>query len=403
MMVGLMLANALVWLCAWAICEGRPALLGTALLAYGLGLRHAVDADHIAAIDNATRKMMEGGGRPVTLGMFFSLGHSTVVFGLTAGVAAAAATFTALMEPVRAFVSVIGAGLSSLFLVAVAAANLKTFFVLGRALLSERTAPTAHSYAAQPGGLMTRWLGPVSSCVTKSWHMLIVGFVFGLSFETASEISLLGLSVSEMSNGLSPWMILTFPALFAAGMSVLDAADGALMVGIYGWALSRPNRRLVYNIVITGLSVFVALLVAGVGLAGMIAGRDPDSDGAVWRSLSEIDMNMLGYVVVFVFSAAWLIAVVVSRLSGSQRWSDDDDEREHRSLPNWCVAANGSKERLGRECVPRLPPVKGATTRSFVGRNSKGFVCRTKSMALNGEYSAAMAAVVRREQQLIRE
>jgi nickel/cobalt transporter (NiCoT) family protein len=321
MMVGLMLANVLVWLCAWAICEGRPALLGTALLAYGLGLRHAVDADHIAAIDNATRKMMEGGGRPVTLGMFFSLGHSTVVFGLTAGVAAAAATFTALMEPVRAFVSVIGAGLSSLFLVAVAAANLKTFFMLGRALLSERTAPAAHSYAAQPGGLMTRWLGPVSSCVTKSWHMLIVGFVFGLSFETASEISLLGLSVSEMTNGLSPWMILTFPALFAAGMSVLDAADGALMVGIYGWALSRPDRRLVYNIVITGLSVFVALLVAGVGLAGMIAGRDRDSDGAVWRSLSEIDMNTLGYVVVFVFTAAWLIAVVVGRLSGPQRRS----------------------------------------------------------------------------------
>lgn len=322
MMVVLMLANAVVWLYAWAIFEGRPALLGTALLAYGLGLRHAVDADHIAAIDNATRKLMEVGRRPITLGMFFSLGHSTVVFGLTSCVAAAAATFSALMEPVRAFVSVIGAGLSALFLFAVAAANLKTFFALGRALLRERTVDARDSHDPQPGGgLMTRLLGPVSSCVTKSWHMLIVGFVFGLSFETASEISLLGLSVSEMTNGLSPWLILIFPALFAAGMSVLDAADGALMVGVYGWALSRPDRRLVYNMVITGLSVFVAVLVAGIGLAGMIGGRDPDSANAVWRSLSEIDMNTLGYVVVFVFTATWLIAVAVGRLSGPQRRS----------------------------------------------------------------------------------
>ncbi len=276
MMAVLAAANLIAWLCAWTLFGDRPVLLGAAALAYGLGLRHAVDADHIAAIDNATRKMMEVGRRPVALGLFFSLGHSTVVLGLTIGVLAAAATFASLLEPVRAYVSVVGAGLSSLFLVVVAAANLMTFVTLARRLLRDGNAATRSSTSPDPhaGGVMTRLLGPVSSCVTRSWHMLIVGFVFGLSFETASEVSLLGLSVSEMTRGLSAWTILVFPALFTAGMSLLDAADGVLMVGVYGWALSRPDRRLVYNIVITGLSVSVALLVAGIGLAGMIAGHD---------------------------------------------------------------------------------------------------------------------------------
>jgi nickel/cobalt transporter (NiCoT) family protein len=323
MMAVLAVANLIAWLCAWTLFGDRTVLLGAAALAYGLGLRHAVDADHIAAIDNATRKMMEVGRRPVALGLFFSLGHSTVVLGLTIGVLAAAATFASLLEPVRAYVSVVGAGLSSLFLVVVAAANLKTFVTLARALLRDRKAATRSDASPDhhAGGLMTRLLGPVSSCVTRSWHMLIVGFVFGLSFETASEISLLGLSVSEMTLGLSPWMILIFPALFTAGMSLLDAADGVLMIGVYGWALSRPDRRLVYNIVITGLSVSVALLVAGIGLAGMIAGHDEASESWLSRMLADIDMNTLGYAVVLIFAVAWLVAVVAGRLRGSQRLS----------------------------------------------------------------------------------
>ena len=136
----------------------------------------------------------------------------------------------------------------------------------------------SHEMAA--GGLMTRLLAPLTRCVTRGWHMLFVGFLFGLSFETASEIGLLGLSASEMMNGLSPWLILAFPALFAAGMSLLDAADGAMMIGVYGWALARPKRRLVYNIIITALSVFVALLIAGIGLAGLLARHDDKAGGA---------------------------------------------------------------------------------------------------------------------------
>jgi high-affinity nickel-transport protein len=317
MMVLLAAANALVWLWVWVAFDGRPALVGTAVLAYGLGLRHAVDADHIAAIDNVTRKMMEAGRRPVTLGMFFSLGHSAVVFALTFAVAVTTATFASLMEPVWAFASVVGAGLSLLFLVAIAAANVVTLLALVRALLHEREggAREGHVHEAAAGGIMARLLAPLTRCVTRGWHMLFVGFLFGLSFKTASEIGLLGLSASEMMNGLSPWLILAFPALFAAGMSLLDAADGAMMIGVYGWALSRPKRRLVYNIIITALSIFVALLIAGIGLAGLLAGRD--NQGAF--PLSDVDMNMLGYVVVFVFAAAWLIAVVVSRRRPASR------------------------------------------------------------------------------------
>ena len=307
MMILLAAANALVWLWVWVTFDGRPVLVGTAVLAYGLGLRHAVDADHIAAIDNATRKMMEYGRRPVTLGMFFSLGHSAVVFALTFAVAVTTATFATLIEPIRAFVSVVGAALSLLFLVAIAAANVVTLVSLVRALRRQRAGggEGGHGHEVAAGGLMARLLAPLTRCVNRGWHMLFVGFLFGLSFETASEIGLLGLSASEMMNGLSPWLILAFPALFAAGMSLLDAADGAMMIGVYGWALSRPKRRLVYNIIITGLSVFVALLIAGIGLAGLLSPRDDAAGGGF--------VDTLGYVVVFVFAAAWLIAVMVSR------------------------------------------------------------------------------------------
>src|SRR5258705_8196590 len=263
MMMMLASANVLAWLLAWTIFRGNPALLGAAMLAYGLGLRHALDADHIAVIDNATRKMMEGGRRPVTVGMFFSLGHSAVVFLLTLAVVATTATFASHLDPVRAFFSVAGAALSLVFLVSIAGFNLVTLIALWRTL--RRTgagrAPAETAREPIPGGLMARLLAPLSRYVNCSWHMFFVGFLFGLSFETASEISLLSLSVSEMTNGLSPSTVLAFPVLFAAGMSLLDAADGAMMIGVYGWALSQPGRRIMYNFVITTLSVVVALFI----------------------------------------------------------------------------------------------------------------------------------------------
>ena len=160
---------------------------------------------------------------------------------------------------------------------------------------------------------MARLLAPLSRYVNRSWHMFFVGFLFGLSFETASEISLLSLSVTEMTNGASPGMVLIFPVLFAAGMSLLDAADGAMMIGVYGWALARPDRRIKYNFIITSLSVAVALLIAGIGVAGLLA--EERSDATPAATAASIDMTTLGCVVVFVFAAVWLIAVAASRFS----------------------------------------------------------------------------------------
>ena len=158
---------------------------------------------------------------------------------------------------------------------------------------------------------MARLLAPLSRYVSRSWHMFFVGFLFGLSFETASEISLLSLSVTEMTNGASPSMVLIFPVLFAAGMSLLDAADGAMMIGVYGWALARPDRRIKYNFIITSLSVAVALLIAGIGVAGLLA--EERSDGTAATNAISIDMTSLGCAVVFIFAAMWLIAVAASR------------------------------------------------------------------------------------------
>jgi high-affinity nickel-transport protein len=316
-MVLLVLANGVIWIWAWAAFNGQPALIAAALLAYGLGLRHALDADHIAAIDNTTRKMMEAGRRPVTLGLFFSLGHSAVVFLLTCGVVIAAASFASLLAPVRAVLSVVGATLSLLFLVAVASLNLVTLVSIWSALRHQGE-PARAANALAPHGLMTYLLAPVSRCVTQSWHMFFVGFLFGLSFETASEISLLSLSVSQMTNGLSPGTVLVFPALFAAGMSLLDAADGIMMIGVYGWALARPTRRLVYNLIITTLSVVVALLIAGLGLIGLLA-KGGDAAEDTTSSFINIDMTTFGCAVVASFAVAWLIAAVLNRRSNARQ------------------------------------------------------------------------------------
>jgi high-affinity nickel-transport protein len=212
---------------------------------------------------------------------------------------------------------VAGAVFSSLFLAIIAAANLATLVSLVRALNRAREAGghTEHSHAApMQGGLMARILAPLSRCVTRSWHMFFFGLLFGLGFETATEVSLLGLSASEMMNGISPWSILLFPFQFAAGMSLLDAADGAVMVGVYGWALSRPRRRLLYNIIITAVSVFVALLIAGIQMVGIAASGD--EKGGIGESLLELlgaNMNALGCGVVMFLIAAWLVAVAANR------------------------------------------------------------------------------------------
>jgi high-affinity nickel-transport protein len=301
----LVAANVAAW--AWALLafHDRPLLLGTALLAWSFGLRHAVDADHIAAIDNATRKLMQDGGQqPLTVGLFFALGHSTVVV----LAAAAVATTAALLASPLSQLKLVGTLASALFLLAIAAVNLTTLVQLWRQ-------PGEHDH-----GVLARLFRPLFRLVTRPWHMFPLGFLFGLGFDTATEVALLGLSASQATQGLSFVSVMVFPALFTAGMALVDAADGALMLRAYDWAFEQPMRKLFYNFTITLMSVVVAVLIAGIELLGLLNGRLGRS-GRFWDTIGALNDNssVLGFVVIGAFVAVWLGAVALWRYRGLDR------------------------------------------------------------------------------------
>jgi high-affinity nickel-transport protein len=314
-------ANVVAWI--WALIAFRdfPILLGTALLAYGFGLRHAVDADHIAAIDNVTRKLMQEGKRPVAVGLFFSLGHSTVV--VLASIAVAL-TASALEEKFAGFADVgglIGTSVSALFLLVIAAMNLVILRGVGRAF---RRVRAGGRYGEEDldmllagGGLLARIFRPLFRLIGRSWHMFPLGLLFGLGFDTATEVALLGISAAEASKGLPIWSILVFPALFTAGMSLVDTTDGILMLGAYGWAFVKPVRKLYYNMTITLVSVVVALLVGGIEALGLIHDRF-DLSGGVWDIIGGLNDNFgsLGYLIIAIFALSWIVSALVYRLKG---------------------------------------------------------------------------------------
>src|SRR4051812_23588995 len=262
----LTVANLLAWGWALAAFAGQPVLIATAVLAYTLGLRHALDADHIAAIDNVTRKLMQQGKRPVTVGLFFALGHSSVVVLASVGVALAASSFTETFAAWRGIGAVIGTSASALFLFLIAAANLVVLGGIYRAMQRVRSGETVHDEdidaLLQQHGWLARLFRPLFALVSRSWQLFPIGFLFALGFDTASEISLFGLSAGAAA-GISTWSILIFPALFTAGMTLIDTIDGVLMLGAYGWAYRNPARKLVYNMTITSISVLVALVIGG--------------------------------------------------------------------------------------------------------------------------------------------
>jgi high-affinity nickel-transport protein len=317
----LVIANLLAW--AWALVafHAYPALLGTAFLAYTFGLRHAVDADHIAAIDNVTRKLMQSGKRPVSVGFFFALGHSTVVVLASLGVAAATA---ALQDRFAAFKDVgglIGTSISAFFLFAVALANIA---ILAGVYRTFRRVRRGGAYVEEDfdqllaqRGLLARLFRPVFRLVTRSWHMYPLGFLFGLGFDTATEIAVLGIAAAEAAHGLSIWSIMAFPALFAAGMSLIDTTDGILMLGAYGWAFARPIRKLYYNLTITSVSVLVALIVGGIEVLGLVGG-ELGLDGPVWSAVGALNDNFgtLGYLIVAIFALSWLVSIAIYRIRG---------------------------------------------------------------------------------------
>jgi high-affinity nickel-transport protein len=246
---------------------GHPALLGTAFLAYSLGLRHAVDADHIAAIDNVTRKLMQAGKRPVGVGFLFSLGHSTIVLAGAAAIAGLALTLQNRIAAIKAVGSVVGTLVSTVFLFAIAMVNLLVLRSTYRAFVGVRSGAYTQDedFDTLMGnqGCLSRVFRPIFRMIERSRHMYALGLLFGLGFDTATEIGLLGISASEASKGVSFSSILVFPVLFAAGMSLIDTTDNILMLSAYGWAFVKPVRKLYYNMTITGISVVVALAVGG--------------------------------------------------------------------------------------------------------------------------------------------
>ena len=320
----LIAANAGAWI--WALIAFReyPLLLGTSLLAYGFGIRHAIDADHIAAIDNVTRKLMQEGKRPFLVGFFFSLGHSTVVILATLAIAATAKALSGENEGLHRLGGTVGTLVSAVFLLAIAVMNL---FILVSVYRTFHRVRRGGPYAEEDldtllsgGGILSRVFRPLFGMIRKSWHMYPLGFLFGLGFDTATEIGLLGISAAEAARGMPIWSILVFPALFTAGMSLVDTTDSVLMLGAYGWALKQPVRKLYYNLTITFISVVVALLIGGIQALGLVAAR-LNLQGPFWNTVTALADNLgnMGYIIIGVFVLSWIVSFIIYRVKGYDR------------------------------------------------------------------------------------
>jgi high-affinity nickel-transport protein len=298
MLWGLLAFNGAAWVAAWVLFQGHPLLLGSCGLAYGFGLRHAVDADHIAAIDNATRKLLQEGQSTAGVGLFFSLGHSSLVLLLTLALALTASSFGEALQGFCERYALVGTAASVVILLSLAGIN----------LMIARDAWRHESH--HRGGLLSRLCAPVFRLVDRSWKMAIVGVLFGLGFETASEVGVLGLSAIQASQGLPIWSIMVFPLLFTAAMSLVDTGDGLLMAGVYSWANRGPFSKRVYNLSLTLISVLVAVVVAVIEVAGVID-EHLHPPGQVWRLAGWLwsEASGLGIGLILVFVLAWASAL----------------------------------------------------------------------------------------------
>ncbi|MEU6586111.1 HoxN/HupN/NixA family nickel/cobalt transporter [Nocardia sp. NPDC046763] len=290
--------------------------IGVGLTAYTLGMRHAFDADHIAAIDNTTRKLMHDGQRPLSAGFFFSLGHSTVVFGLalllSLGVQVVVGPVENDSSALHHYTGLIGTTVSGAFLYLIAILNLVVLVgilrVFGRMRGGGHDEAELEQQLAQRG-LVNRLLGPMTRSVTKPWQMYPIGLLFGLGFDTATEVALLVLAGTSAAVGLPWYAILCLPILFAAGMSLLDTIDGGFMNFAYGWAFAKPVRRVYYNITVTALSVAVALIIGTIELLGLLVGQ-LGWTGGVWDWVGGLDLELVGFLVVGLFVLTWAIALL---------------------------------------------------------------------------------------------
>lgn len=312
------LFNVAAWVLAYICFYTNPKLLFICLMAYGFGLRHAVDCDHIAAIDAVTRKFMYINKRYVGVGFFFSIGHSTIVILMSFLVAMGTIYMRDHLTCFQEIGGIIGGTVSSLFLLIIAFINLIIFIDAYRSFVTSQRGNLEDKNIEQllePKGLMNSIFRPLFRFVSKPWHMYFIGFLFGLGFDTATEVGLLGISATQAASNMPVWAIMIFPLIFMAGMSLIDTLDGVLMVNVYGWALIRPARKLYYNMIITLLSFSAAFFIGIMEGLSIISDRF-DLHGGVWFYIEQINDNMayLGYYIVAIFVCCWIISIGISRL-----------------------------------------------------------------------------------------
>ena len=311
----------------YKLSDGSVFGWGTAALAYTLGMRHAFDADHISAIDNTTRKLMADGQRPLGVGFFFSLGHSSVVAGLAIllnfGIAAVGSQLKDENSTLHHYTGLIGVTVSGTFLMLIAILNLIVMVSIFKVFIKMRKGAYSEEELEKhldSRGFFMRFFGPIAKRIDKSWKMYPLGLLFGLGFDTATEVGLLVLAGSSVIAGLPWWAIISLPLFFAAGMSLLDTIDGSFMNFAYGWAFSKPVRKVYYNIVITALSVGTAFFIGGLELSQVIS-EQLNLSGGWWNFANNLDLNNAGYIIVATFAVVWAIALLVWRFGKIEdRW-----------------------------------------------------------------------------------
>jgi nickel/cobalt transporter (NiCoT) family protein len=300
---------------------------GTGILAYTLGMRHAFDADHIAAIDNTTRKLVQDGKRPLSVGFFFSLGHSTIVFALALllnfGIRAFDSQVKNDSSGLHNVTSIIGTTVSGTFLYLIALLNLIVLVSIVKVFRSMREGKYNDEELERQldnRGLMNRVFGGYAKRIDKPWKMYPVGVLFGLGFDTATEVALLVLAGTAVVSGLPFYAILSLPILFAAGMCLLDTLDGCFMNFAYDWAFARPIRKVFYNLTITGLSIFVAFFIGTIELLGLL-GQELNLTGGFWSFMANFDINKAGFVIVGIFVLTWAVALAIWHFGKiEQKW-----------------------------------------------------------------------------------
>jgi high-affinity nickel-transport protein len=318
--------------------KGVLVYAGAGALAYSFGLRHAFDADHIAAIDDTTRLMLAKGKKPLAVGLFFSLGHSTIVMALCVGVAFAAKQASKFQKDFAETGGIIGASVSTLFLYLVGILNLIILVGIIKVWRQAKSGKFSHEHLTQllnERGLMKLiFRGAFKKGFDKSWQLYPVGVLFGLGFDTATEVALLALSataaVGTVGGTLPPLAIIALPLIFAAGMSLMDSLDGIFMTKAYAWAFTSPLRKIYYNLTTTGLSIFVAFVIGTIQLVGVLSEKTSIAKYQPFTAIAEIDLNRVGYFIVASFVAAWLISVLIWKFGRyEKRYSSGIVETDH--------------------------------------------------------------------------